>query len=190
MRKREGQSFYGDFCICSKPRATPAARPRRASESQPSSSDGKTQLTFFKSPKSSAHASGAWRHSHPAVTFFYLGFLLWHIWMTRPLRAREHLRSCLQLTNLCAKRKVLSLTKPKGKIYKTKFLDHYITSVLLSLNNKRTREPTYHQTTQYQTKKSFFAGFQATLEWEEMIEQTQQPNRLSLPTNTTSHTLV
>ena len=41
--------------------------------------------------------------------------------------AREHLRSCLHLTNQCAKRKVLSLTKPKGKIYKTKSLDHYIT---------------------------------------------------------------
>ena len=33
----------------------------------------------------------------------------------------------LHLTNPCAKRKVLSLTKPKGKIYKTKSLSHYIT---------------------------------------------------------------
>ena len=39
--------------------------------------------------------------------------------MTRPLRV------CLHLT----KRKVLSLTKPKGKIYKTKSLGHYITRV-------------------------------------------------------------
>ena len=44
-----------------------------------------------------------------------------------PAREREHLRSCLHLTNPCAKRKVLSLTKPKGKIYKTKSLGHYIT---------------------------------------------------------------
>ena len=41
--------------------------------------------------------------------------------------AREHLRSCLPLTNSCAKRKALSLTKPKGKIYRTKSLGHYIT---------------------------------------------------------------
>ena len=41
---------------------------------------------------------------------------------------REHLRSCLYLTNPCTKRKVLSLTKPKGKIYKTKSLGHYITN--------------------------------------------------------------
>ena len=32
----------------------------------------------------------------------------------------------LRLTNPYAKRKVLSLTKPKGKIYKTKSLGHYI----------------------------------------------------------------
>ena len=33
----------------------------------------------------------------------------------------------LRLTNPCAKRKVLSLTKPKGRIYNTKSLGHYIT---------------------------------------------------------------
>ena len=33
----------------------------------------------------------------------------------------------LHLTNPCAKRKVLSLTKPKGKIYETKSLGNYIT---------------------------------------------------------------
>ena len=46
---------------------------------------------------------------------------------TSALHAREHLHSCLHLTNPCTKRKVLSLTKPKGKIYKTKSLGHYIT---------------------------------------------------------------
>ena len=42
----------------------------------------------------------------------------------------QHLRSCLHLTNPCTKKKVLSLTKPKGRIYKTKSLGHYITHVL------------------------------------------------------------
>ena len=37
----------------------------------------------------------------------------------------------LHLTNPCAKRKFLSLTKPKGKIYKTKSLGHYITILLV-----------------------------------------------------------
>ena len=49
----------------------------------------------------------------------YLGFLFWHLWMTHPPRT-------LHRTNPCAKRKVLSLTKPKGKIYKMKSPGHYI----------------------------------------------------------------
>ena len=59
--------------------------------------------------------------------------------------AREHLRSCLQLTNPCAKRKVLSLTKPKGKIYKTKSLGHYITNSchLTKLLRHLTRIPNF-----------------------------------------------
>ena len=36
----------------------------------------------------------------------------------------------LHLTNPCAKWKVLSLTKPEGKIYKTKSLGYYITVLL------------------------------------------------------------
>ena len=44
-------------------------------------------------------------------------------------RARQHLRASLHLTNPYAKRKVLSLTKPKDRIYKTKYLGHYITCV-------------------------------------------------------------
>ena len=48
--------------------------------------------------------------------------------MTHPPRARAWTPALmLHLTNQCAKRKVLNLTKPKGKIYKTKSLGHYIT---------------------------------------------------------------
>ena len=46
-----------------------------------------TPWLFFKSPKSSAHASGAWRHSHPAVTFSIWGFYCevsgWHVCSAR-----------------------------------------------------------------------------------------------------------
>ena len=97
-------------------------------ESQPSSSKARTQLTAFSQiPKSSAHASSAWCHSHPLVSIpiwdFYFDISEWHI-----------LSACvwtpalmLHLTNPYAKRKVLILTKPKGKIYKTKSLRNYIT---------------------------------------------------------------
>ena len=48
----------------------------------------------------------------------------------------------LHLTNPCAKQNVLSLTKPKGKIYKMKSLGHYITQPKTSpsslWNNKAT----------------------------------------------------
>ena len=106
------------------------ASPR--SESQPSCSDTGTQLTAFSQiPKSSAHDSG---HDiiHLPSLIFYLGFYF-DICEWRILPARVWTPALmLYLTNPCTKRKVLILTKPKGKIYKTKFLRHYIT---LSFNS-------------------------------------------------------
>ena len=46
-----------------------------------------THWLFFKSPKSSTHASGAWYNSPPAVTFsiwgFYCDISEWHVRSTR-----------------------------------------------------------------------------------------------------------
>ena len=84
-----------------------------------------SQLTDFS--QISAHTSGVWRHSHPWSNPLSGIFIVTSLNDTSPLPAPEHLRLCLHLTNPCAKRKVLSLTKPKGKIYKTKSLGHYIT---------------------------------------------------------------
>ena len=119
--ERETQSFYADcFYICPKPRAAPHLQTTGLAsagpESQPSRSDAETQQTAFS--QISAHASGAWRPNS------YLGFLFWHLWMTHPLSTLM-----LHLTNPCTKWKILSLTKPKGKIYKTKSLGNYITQV-------------------------------------------------------------
>ena len=113
-------------------RVTPAARPRRAPKVNRLLRTLKlNSLTFSKSQKSSAHASGAWRHSHRLVTFpiwdFYFDISEWHI---LPARAWTP-ALMLHLTNSCGKRKVLNLTKPKGKIYKTKSLGHYITIICL-----------------------------------------------------------
>ena len=75
---------------------------------------------FFKSPTSSA-LPGMTSFTSP-VPFSSLGFLLWHLWLSHPPHAC--INTCTQLThaltNPCTKRKVLSLTKPKGNIYKTK----------------------------------------------------------------------
>ena len=132
--ERETQSFYADcFHICPKPRAAPHLQTTGLAsvgpESHPSRSDAETQLSaFLKSPKSSAL---------PGMTSFtslgpisYLGiFILTSVNDTSsPARAWTP-ALMLHLTNSCTKRKVLLLTKPKGKIYKTRFLRNYITLV-------------------------------------------------------------
>ena len=77
-------------------------------------------LLFFQIPKILS-ASG---HDvlHVPGPISYLGFLLWHLWLSYLPRPRVNTRTQLThaLTNPCTKRKVRSLTKPKGKIYKTK----------------------------------------------------------------------
>ena len=86
IRKREAHSFYDDFAICT-PTTTCSTchKASASSESQPTSSDAKTPLTDFS--HISAHASGAWRHSHP-WSHSSLGFLFWHLWMTHPNHVR------------------------------------------------------------------------------------------------------
>ena len=79
-----------------------------------------SQLTVIFSNSKILSASG---HDviHVIGPISYLGFLLWHLWLSHPPHACVN--TCTQwvhLTNPCTKRKVLSLTKPKGKIYKTK----------------------------------------------------------------------
>ena len=78
-------------------------RPRRASESQLSSSDHKTQLIDFS--QISAHASGAWCHSHPWSYPLPGIFIVTSLNDTSAPRAREHRRSCLHLTNPCTEQK-------------------------------------------------------------------------------------
>ena len=113
--ERETQSFYADcfYIFSSQPsqRAVPVAHkvvwPCPGLNLDSRSAAG-TQLTAFSQiPKSSAHASGVWRHSHSLVSIpiwdFYFDISEWHILSAC---AREHLRSCLHLTNPC--------TEPKG----------------------------------------------------------------------------
>ena len=131
--ERETQSFYAD-CFSHRQLSTQptcgthSAQSRLAStspERQPSRSDIGTQLTAFS--QISAHASSAWRQPYHLVPIpirdFYFDISEWHI-----LSAHAWTPVLmLHLTNPCTKWKVLSLTKPKGKIYKTKSLRNYIT---------------------------------------------------------------
>ena len=69
-------------------------------------------LTFVKSPKI---LRACFRCMRAFILKSYLGFLFWHLWMTHPPRVRMWTPALmLHLTNPCAKRKVLSITKPKS----------------------------------------------------------------------------
>ena len=105
--RREIPSFYADFSICPKPHA----HPHKASVSKQKSTfffDGKTQLTDFSQiPPNPPCTLPVLDVIRTPSLVSHLGFLLWHLWMTRLLRVRcEHLPSCLHLTNPC--------TEPKG----------------------------------------------------------------------------
>ena len=132
MRKREAQSFYDDFSICFPPptsRAAPAARPRRAPKVNLLLRTLELDsLTFFQIPQNPPRTLPMHDVIHIPQSHFLSGVsIVTSLNDTSAPHAHEHLRSCLHLTNPCAKRKVLSLTKPNGKIYKTKSLGHYIT---------------------------------------------------------------
>ena len=132
--EREGHTIFLRWLLLHRQLSTQPTRGARSaqsrlaspsSESQPFSSEAGTQLTAFS--QISAHASGARRHPNTLVSIpiwdFYSDISEWHIFSACAWTPAL----MLHLTNPCAKRKVLSLTKPKGKIYKTKSLCHYIT---------------------------------------------------------------
>ena len=104
-------------------------RPQQPScrlESQLPRSELKSQLTGFFANFKILSASG---HDviHVPGPIFYVRFLLWHLCFSHPPSARVNTcTQCVHLTNPCTKRKVLSVTKSKGKIYKTKSLRNYI----------------------------------------------------------------
>ena len=131
FRHEERETIFLCWLLIHRPLSTQPTRGARSaqirlallsSESQPSSSEARTQLTAFF--QISAHASGAWRHPNTQVTIpiwdFYFDISEWHIFSAHAWTPELH------LINQCAERKVLSLTKPKGKIYITKSLGNYI----------------------------------------------------------------
>ena len=99
-----------------------------------------THCFYSKPLRIPAHHFRAWRHSHPPVSFSILGFycdicdchiLPMHAWTPALMSAPTH----------GLRRKVLSLTKPKDKIYKMKndnikkSFHNYITNIVNRLLN-------------------------------------------------------
>ena len=137
--RRDMLSFYADFSICP---PSCAARPTQghwAGFGEPRKSSvflgPQTQLTYFSQISQNPPCMLAvhdvihipWSHLLSGI------FILTSVNDTSFPRAQQHLRPSLHLTNPCAKRNVLSLTKPKASIYKTKSLGYYITLFLNSL---------------------------------------------------------
>ena len=89
-------------------------------ESQLSRSAFQSQLTaFFQIPQILSASGHDIIHVHGPISY---------LWLSHPPSARvDTCAQCVHLTNSFTKRKVLSLTKPKGRIYKTKSLCNYIT---------------------------------------------------------------
>ena len=141
IRHKEGdtQSFYADFSNCPPPpppRAAPRCKllvwSRRAPKVNRLPRTLKLNSTdFSQNPQNPpctlpVHDVIHIPWSYFSIWDFYFDISEWHI-----LPARVWTPALmLHLTYPCAKRKVLSLTKPKGKIYKTTSLGHYITDGL------------------------------------------------------------
>ena len=127
--RREAQSFYTGFFIC-----TPTTRV--ASATKISASKRKSTVfvqclvsthDFFKISQNPLHASGAWRHSH-CVTPFPISDIVTRLSDTSAPCARAWTPALMvHLSNLC--------TEPKGsqpnqtQRHKSKSLSHYITTL-------------------------------------------------------------
>ena len=132
QEERESQSLYADI-VSSQPnqRAAPVAHKvvwpgPGLNLDLPVWTQELNSLLFLKSPYPQPTLLGMTSFTSLVpipIWDFYFDICEWRI---LPVRAWTPVLM-LYLTNPCAKRKVLSLTKLRGKIYKTKSLRHYIT---------------------------------------------------------------
>ena len=108
--ERERHNFYYADCTIWPNKRT--AHPVASSWTGPTQSRILT-CVFFKIAKFSTHRFRAWRYSHTSP-IFYLGFLLWHLWLSYPQRASVN---CTQCMCTCTNTRILqSPTKPNDKI--------------------------------------------------------------------------
>ena len=138
--KREGHNFFLFWLFhLTPPRAAPsqttglasASSENRLASSKPESQLPLTQPThgarsaqsrlasLFSNPPN-PHRYRAWRQSRPRFHFQSGIFIVTSLIVTSTPLVNTCTQLTHALTNPCTKWKVLSLTKPKGKIYKTK----------------------------------------------------------------------
>ena len=153
MRERHNLSMMTFPSAPHPSRAAPAGKPRRAPKANRLPRTLKFNSDFFQIPQILRARLRCMTSFISPVLFsiwdFYFDIFGWHI-----LPARAWTPALMvHLTNPYAKRKVLSLTKPKGKIYKTKSLGHYITQYLcankLSVTPLKMKLPTNYSLTNH-----------------------------------------
>ena len=108
--------------------------PRRAPKVNLPVQTQELNSALLKSPKSS-ELLGITLFTSPGLfsiwEFFYFDICEWHILLARAWTPAL----MLHITNPCTKLKVLILTKPKGKIYKTRSLRNYITPTIITTSH-------------------------------------------------------
>ena len=85
-------TFPSDPTTCGTPPQTTGLA-SASSENRLPSSSVESQLTVFFKFQSPQHIASRPDGIHVPSLIFYLGFLLWHLWLSYPPRAREHLHS-------------------------------------------------------------------------------------------------
>ena len=134
--ERDTQSFNADcfYIVSSQPnqRATPVAEkfvwPRPGLTLDSLVRRQELNSLLFSNPKNSQPTLPVHDVIHTSWSYFLSGVLFWHLWMMHPpcVRVNTCAHVCTSL-NHALSRKVLILTKPKGKISKKKSLRNDIT---------------------------------------------------------------
>ena len=114
-------TFQSESTTCGTPPQTTSQASASSENRLASISPNLNSLFFFQIPKCSAHPFWAWRNPCPRFHFqfwvFYCDICDCHI---RPERAWTPALNVRTYLTYALSRNVLSLTKPKGKIYKMK----------------------------------------------------------------------
>ena len=126
-------------CVESQLQLTQPTRGARSAQSRLTSRRSESQLTvvFFFQISHILSASGHDIIHVPGPIFLSGVFIVISLFVTSTRTRVNTSAQCVHLTNPCTKRKVLSLTKPKSKIYKTKSLCNYITTRLILIKKKQ-----------------------------------------------------
>ena len=89
-------SIWPNKCAVHPIGPTGLASPRLKKQTSLAQRQISTNCFFKKSTKFPASHFRSWRHSQPSL-ISYLGFLLWHLWLSHPPRSSVNCTQCVHL---------------------------------------------------------------------------------------------